>query len=173
MELKEALQNSRVVFSAVATPMGEHHHADLRAVFAVAESIASLAEQDLILVIKSTVPVGTGKQCEEKMNAVLKKRKVSVKIPVISNPEFLREGMAVNDTLMPDRIVIGIDGGALQARDANGKADRLHAARERGDREVREQCVPGDEDQLREYAHGTLREDRRKYSGCRARHGPR
>lgn len=108
-KLIEALPETTIIFSAVATPPGEGHKADLRAVFTVAESVATLAKSDIIFVNKSTVPVGTGKLCEEKINAILKKRRVRIQIPVVSNPEFLREGLAVSDTMMPDRIIVGIN----------------------------------------------------------------
>jgi UDPglucose 6-dehydrogenase len=109
-KLDEALPHVSVVFSAVATPPGENHSADLRAVFAVSRAVAETADHDLLFVNKSTVPVGTGKECEKVIAEALKKRGATFHIPVISNPEFLREGMAVSDTLMPDRIVVGING---------------------------------------------------------------
>lgn len=108
-DLKEALPHVQIVFSAVATPPGEGYKADLRAVFSVAETVATHADHDLVFVNKSTVPVGTGKLCEERIGKILKDRTSDVHISVISNPEFLREGMAVPDTLMPDRIVVGIN----------------------------------------------------------------
>ncbi len=109
-DLPSVLPHVQIVFSAVATPQGENHQADLRAVFAVAETVATHADHDLIFVNKSTVPVGTGEKCEERMLKILKQRGVSRRISVISNPEFLREGMAVGDTLMPDRIIVGVNG---------------------------------------------------------------
>lgn len=108
-DLKEALPKCKVVFSAVATPPNEDFSADLKAVFIVAETVAKYADHDLVFVNKSTVPVGTGKQCEERIAEILKERGVDYHIPVISNPEFLREGSAVQDTLQPDRIVVGIN----------------------------------------------------------------
>jgi UDPglucose 6-dehydrogenase len=105
-----ALPHVQIVFSAVATPPGEGYKADLRAVFAVAETIAHKVDHPIVFVNKSTVPVGTGEQCETRINEILKTRGMDWTIPVVSNPEFLREGMAVPDTLMPDRIVIGING---------------------------------------------------------------
>ncbi len=108
-DLTEALPQVDIVFSAVATPPDKDHRADLKAVFIVAETVAKHVDRDLIFVNKSTVPVGTGKLCEEKIAAILKKRGLDISVPVISNPEFLREGMAVPDTLMPDRIVVGIN----------------------------------------------------------------
>ncbi len=116
--LTEALdENVSIVFSAVATPPGEGFKADLRAVFTVAEEVARNAKNPVIFVNKSTVPVGTGAQCEERISNVLKERGVSFGIPVISNPEFLREGMAVNDTMSPDRIVVGVNGAGEEARE--------------------------------------------------------
>ena len=108
-DLTEALPHVDIVFSAVATPPDKDHRADLKAVFIVAETVAKHVDRDLIFVNKSTVPVGTGKLCEEKIAAILRKRGLDISVPVISNPEFLREGMAVPDTLMPDRIVVGIN----------------------------------------------------------------
>lgn len=102
--------NVAMVFSAVATPQGENHKADLRAVFSVAESVATHAKSDIIFINKSTVPIGTGEECQKKIDAILKKRGVKISIPVVSNPEFLREGMAVTDTMMPDRIIVGLNG---------------------------------------------------------------
>jgi UDPglucose 6-dehydrogenase len=108
-EIRDALPSIQILFSAVATPQGEDHKADLKAIFAVTQSVADSIDHDLIFVTKSTVPVGTGKKCEEMIEETLKKRGLSINVPVISNPEFLREGMAVGDTLMPDRVIIGIN----------------------------------------------------------------
>ena len=121
IDLKSALPDSAIVFCAVATPPGEGSKADLRAVFTVADAVATHADHDLLFVTKSTVPVGTGKKCEERINAILAARfskdappspnlQSPISIPVISNPEFLREGLAVSDTLMPERIVVGVNG---------------------------------------------------------------
>lgn len=109
-ELQEGLKDAKVVFSAVATPPGEGHKADLRAVFAVAESVGQHAQHDIVFVNKSTVPVGTGKQCADRLEETLNKRNAGIQVAVVSNPEFLREGMAVSDTLMPERIVVGVNG---------------------------------------------------------------
>ena len=108
-DLASALPHVEIVFSAVATPPDEDWKADLRAVFAVADTVATHATKNVVFVNKSTVPVGTGKKCEERMAKILKDRGVAHEIPVVSNPEFLREGMAVSDTLMPERIVVGIN----------------------------------------------------------------
>lgn len=108
-DLPAALPHVEIVFSAVATPPDEDWKADLRAVFAVADTVATHASKNVVFVNKSTVPVGTGAKCEERMAEILKGRDASFEIPVVSNPEFLREGMAVGDTLMPERIVVGIN----------------------------------------------------------------
>lgn len=108
-DLIEVLPHVQVLFSAVATPPDEGYKADLRAVFTVAETVARHIDHDLVFVNKSTVPVGTGEKCEERIAAILQKRGMKVHVPVVSNPEFLREGMAVTDTMMPDRIVVGIN----------------------------------------------------------------
>lgn len=109
-DLAEALPDTQVVFSAVATPPNEDFSADLKAVFIVAESVAKYADHDIVFVNKSTVPVGTGKKCEEVIAKTLKDRGVDYNIPVVSNPEFLREGHAIADTMQPDRIIVGING---------------------------------------------------------------
>ena len=107
--LEEALPDTQVVFSAVPTPPNKDFSADLKAVFIVAESVAKYTEGDIVFVNKSTVPVGTGTKCEEAITKTLKERGVDFKIPVVSNPEFLREGHAIPDTMQPDRIVVGIN----------------------------------------------------------------
>ncbi|MBI3618738.1 UDP-glucose/GDP-mannose dehydrogenase family protein [Candidatus Peregrinibacteria bacterium] len=125
-DLKECLPEVHILFSAVATPPNADHSADLRAVFTVARTVAEHADHDLVFVNKSTVPVGTGKKCEELMAEILKKRDMNVSIPVVSNPEFLREGMAVGDTLMPDRIVVGVNGKMDSGQWTGGK-DAVHS----------------------------------------------
>jgi UDPglucose 6-dehydrogenase len=98
-----ALADAEVVFIAVGTPSRSDGGADLSAVDVVAQSVAKYAERDVVLVAKSTVPVGT--------NARLKKlvQSAKVKVHVVSNPEFLKEGDAVNDFMRPDRVVVGYD----------------------------------------------------------------
>jgi len=119
-DLVPALPQVKILFSAVATPPGDGHKADLKAVFKVAETVGKHIDHDLIFVNKSTVPVGTGAKCEKLIADLLTSRGSSCRVPVVSNPEFLREGMAVPDTLMPDRIIVGINGAAhnpkLEAR---------------------------------------------------------
>jgi len=107
-ELKELVTRSDVIFIAVGTPSGEDGSADLRNVFDVAETIAEYMRNYKIVVLKSTVPVGTARKVEELISAKLREREVDVEFDVVSNPEFLREGNAVYDFLHPDRVVIGI-----------------------------------------------------------------
>lgn len=115
-DLRTALPGTEVLFCAVATPMGEDDAADLRAVHAVTAAVAEAATASLVFVNKSTVPVGTGRACESMLADALRARGVSFSIPVVSNPEFLREGMAVDDTMMPERIVIGVNDNPEAAR---------------------------------------------------------
>lgn len=124
-ELSEAMPGAQVIFSAVATPPNADFSADLRAVFTVAQSVAEHAERDLVFVNKSTVPVGTGKKCEELIAETLRKREVPHRIPVISNPEFLREGNAVHDTMQPDRIVVGINPSASLGTGSDDRAKEV------------------------------------------------
>ncbi|HWA73901.1 MAG TPA: UDP-glucose/GDP-mannose dehydrogenase family protein [Polyangiaceae bacterium] len=102
--LAESIQGREVVFVAVGTPPQEDGSADLSYVLKVAEQVAKAATHELALVLKSTVPVGTNAKVTEVVKKFAKH-----KISVVSNPEFLKEGDAVNDFFKPDRIVIGTD----------------------------------------------------------------
>ncbi len=102
--LPESINGREVVFVAVGTPPNEDGSADLSHVLAVAEQVAKAARHDLALVLKSTVPVGTN----ERVRQVVEQHGKH-KVSVVSNPEFLKEGDAVNDFLKPDRIVVGTD----------------------------------------------------------------
>ena len=103
-QLAEAIQGRSIVFVAVGTPPNEDGSADLSHVLGVAEEVARAAQHDVILVLKSTVPVGTNARVREVVE-----RHSRHKVAVVSNPEFLKEGDAVNDFSKPDRIVIGTD----------------------------------------------------------------
>lgn len=103
-DLKSSIQGAEAVFIAVGTPPQEDGSADLSHVLTVAEQVAQAAEHDLILVTKSTVPVGTNQRVKQ----VVEKHS-RFKISVVSNPEFLKEGDAVNDFMKPDRVVIGTE----------------------------------------------------------------
>ena len=100
--LKEGLEHGDILFLALPTPEDEDGSADLKYILGVANEIGNLITQYKVIVDKSTVPVGTS----EKVKAAIEK-KASVDFDVVSNPEFLREGSAIRDTLYPDRIVIG------------------------------------------------------------------
>ncbi len=105
-KIVEGLEKAEVVFIAVGTPSRRGDgHADISYVLAAAREIAQAATKRLVIVTKSTVPVGTGDEIEK----VLAEVKPKAKISVVSNPEFLREGAAIEDFKRPDRIVIGTD----------------------------------------------------------------
>jgi len=101
--LAEGIADAKVIFLALPTPPGKDGSADLQYVLDVAESLSKIITRYTVIVNKSTVPVGTA----EKVSAVLAKRLDSSLYDVVSNPEFLREGVAVDDFLKPDRVVIG------------------------------------------------------------------
>lgn len=105
--LEEAIQGSDVVFIAVGTPPGEDGSADLSYVLAVAKEVGQKMNGYLVVATKSTVPVGTGKKVKATIAQALSERNSPLEFSVASNPEFLKEGAAVEDFLKPDRIVIG------------------------------------------------------------------
>ncbi|RRV58151.1 UDP-glucose/GDP-mannose dehydrogenase family protein [Stutzerimonas stutzeri] len=107
--LAEAVEQSEVFFIAVGTPPGEDGSADLRYVLEVARQIGDHLSAPAIIVNKSTVPVGTADLVRETIRERLQARGVEIDFSVVSNPEFLKEGAAVNDFMHPDRIVIGAD----------------------------------------------------------------
>ena len=102
--LAESIDGCQAVFVAVGTPPSEDGSADLSHVLKVAEDVARTAKHDLVLVLKSTVPVGTNERVREVVARHTKHR-----ISVVSNPEFLKEGDAINDFLKPDRVVVGTE----------------------------------------------------------------
>jgi len=106
-DAREAIENSDIIFIAVGTPPDEDGSADLQYVLAVAETIAQHMNGYKIVVNKSTVPVGTADKVQHKIKTVLQARNAEHEFDVVSNPEFLKEGAAVNDCKRPDRIVIG------------------------------------------------------------------
>jgi UDPglucose 6-dehydrogenase len=108
-DLKEGITGSEVVFIAVGTPPGEDGSADLKHVLNVARNIGQVLLEHVVVVTKSTVPVGTSEKIRGTIQAELNKRNVSVTFDMASNPEFLKEGAAIDDFLKPERIVIGID----------------------------------------------------------------
>lgn len=105
-EAKEAIADADAVFIAVGTPSRRGDgHADLSYVYAAAEEIAELMDGFTMVVTKSTVPVGTGDEVEE----IIRKKRPDADFAVVSNPEFLREGAAIKDFKIPDRVVVGTD----------------------------------------------------------------
>ncbi len=107
--LKESLEDTEVVFIAVGTPPDEDGSADLKHVISVASEIGKYMDHYMVVATKSTVPVGTAAKVKSAIGSELKKRNLDIPFDVASNPEFLKEGAAVEDFLKPDRIVIGID----------------------------------------------------------------
>ena len=107
--LKEAILDAQIAFIAVGTPPGEDGSADLKYVLQVADQIGTHMNGYIIVVTKSTVPVGTASKVKNCIQLALNKRNSDLEFDVASNPEFLKEGAAVDDFLKPDRIVIGVE----------------------------------------------------------------
>lgn len=107
--LVSCLNNVEVVFSAVGTPPDEDGSADLRYVLEVARTIGRTMDKSILVVTKSTVPVGTAQKVREVIQEELDKRQLDIEFDVASNPEFLKEGDAVNDFMKPDRVVVGVE----------------------------------------------------------------
>ncbi|MEG2521171.1 MAG: UDP-glucose/GDP-mannose dehydrogenase family protein [Christensenellaceae bacterium] len=107
--MKDTVENSSVIFIAVGTPPLEDGSADLQYVIRVAHDISAYLNEYKIIVNKSTVPVGTGKKVRNEIRKCLLERRVDVDFDVVSNPEFLREGLAIDDFTHPDRIILGTE----------------------------------------------------------------
>ena len=108
-DLKECLDDVEVVFSAVGTPPDEDGSADLKYVLEVARTIGCNMNKYVLVVTKSTVPVGTAQKVKSAIQEELDKRNVKIEFDVASNPEFLKEGDAVDDFMKPDRVVVGVE----------------------------------------------------------------
>lgn len=108
-DVSEGVDHSLLVFIAVGTPEGEDGSADLQYVLAVARDVGRVMNSYKIIVNKSTVPVGTAELVREAVSEELESRDLSLEFDVISNPEFLKEGNAVQDFLKPDRVIVGCD----------------------------------------------------------------
>ncbi len=106
---RQAVEHGHIQFIAVGTPPDEDGSADLQYVLAVANTIATYMNNEKIIVDKSTVPVGTGDKVKAEVARVLSERRVDPTFDVCANPEFLKEGAAVNDCMKPDRIIVGTD----------------------------------------------------------------
>lgn len=108
-DLKSAIQSSLLLFIAVGTPPQEDGTADLKYVLAVAKTIGENITEFKVVVNKSTVPVGTAKKVRDTITNELISRNVQIEFDVVSNPEFMKEGAAIEDFMKPDRVVIGVD----------------------------------------------------------------
>lgn len=108
-KLEDVLHNVQVIFSAVGTPPGEDGSADLQYVLDVARTIGRNMQNHILLVTKSTVPVGTAKMVRDTIQQELDKRELDILFDVASNPEFLKEGDAIDDFMSPDRVVVGVE----------------------------------------------------------------
>jgi UDPglucose 6-dehydrogenase len=114
-QLKDHLEDCDAVFIAVGTPPDEDGSADLKYVLGVAREIGAQMDRYMVVVTKSTVPVGTAQKVKAAIREQLDRRGVDQKFDVASNPEFLKEGNAVDDFLRPDRIVIGVESAEAEA----------------------------------------------------------
>ena len=108
-DLASVLNEQEIVFSAVGTPPDEDGSADLKYVLQVAKTIGENLNRYLVVVTKSTVPVGTARKVRATIEEELKKRGVDIPFDVASNPEFLKEGNAIKDFMSPDRVVVGVE----------------------------------------------------------------
>lgn len=109
-DLETVINNVTILFIAVGTPSDENGNADLTAVYSVAKTIASSMDDYLLIVTKSTVPVGTTTKIKQKIYEGLQERNLGhITFDVASNPEFLKEGAAISDFMSPDRVVVGIE----------------------------------------------------------------
>ena len=108
-QLNSGIRRAEIIFIAVGTPSGEDGSADLSHVLAVADELGERLEHACLVVDKSTVPVGTAERVEQRINAGLARRGKRVRVSVASNPEFLKEGSAVEDFMRPDRVIVGCD----------------------------------------------------------------
>lgn len=108
-DLTTVLDDVEIVFSAVGTPPDEDGSADLKYVLEVARTVGRNMKKYVLLVTKSTVPVGTAKKVKAAIQEELDKRGVNIPFDVASNPEFLKEGAAIKDFMSPDRVVVGVE----------------------------------------------------------------
>lgn len=121
-DLAQAMRDAEFVFIAVGTPPGEDGSADLRYVLAVASEVGQNLDHYVVVVDKSTVPVGTADKVRVAIQSELDARGVNIAFDVVSNPEFLKEGAAIEDFIRPDRVVIGTD-----SETAEQKMQQLYA----------------------------------------------
>jgi UDPglucose 6-dehydrogenase len=114
---EEAVAHAAVIFIAVGTPSDEDGSADLSHVLDAARGVGRHMQRDTLVIVKSTVPVGTSDKVRQALQDELRSRGVTHKASVASNPEFLKEGLAVEDFMRPDRIVVGVDPADSEARE--------------------------------------------------------
>ncbi|MFP6863296.1 UDP-glucose dehydrogenase family protein, partial [Pseudomonas sp.] len=107
--LNDAIKQAEIIFIAVGTPSGEDGSADLSYVLAVADELGDLLEKGCMVINKSTVPVGTAERVAQRINSRLSKRDKRFAVTLASNPEFLKEGSAIDDFMRPDRVIVGCD----------------------------------------------------------------
>ena len=114
-EYGEALKNSLVIFLAVPTPQDQDGSCDLQYVIKAAKQIANIMDSYKVIVNKSTVPVGTANLVKKAIQETLDERQSDIIFDIVSNPEFLKEGDAINDFMKPDRIVLGVENADVEA----------------------------------------------------------
>ena len=177
-DLKTAVAGADAVFIAVGTPTRRGDgHADLTYVYAAAEEIAGALTGYAVIVTKSTVPVGTNHRVRD----IIRETVPGAEFDVASNPEFLREGAAIDDFMRPDRVVVGVESDRAAAvmqdiyrplflRDFPGGDHRHRLGR---DDQVRRQRLPRDQDHLHQRDRDALREDRRRHQAGVEGHRPR
>ena len=170
---EEGLHRAEFVFVCVGTPSGVDGEADLQYVRAAAQTIAETMRRPLIVINKSTVPVGTGDWTTEIISS---NQPQPVDFAVVSCPEFLREGSALADFMQPDRTVLGSTDRVAAQKGCGvirpvGCARRDHRYPHGGDDQVRFQRVPGDAHQLYKRDQHNLRTTRRRRDRSRARYG--
>jgi UDPglucose 6-dehydrogenase len=108
-DYREVVEHAALIFIAVGTPSGEDGSADLSHVLDCARELGRLIERDTLVVVKSTVPVGTNDQVRAVLQEQLRARGARHKVTTAANPEFLKEGFAVDDFMRPDRVIVGVD----------------------------------------------------------------
>ena len=175
-DLGAGIADADLIFIAVGTPQGEDGGANLNGVWAVGREIAQHLTEPKTIVIKSTVPVGTNAELARQISAL-----TSVPFDVASNPEFLKEGAAIDDFTKPDRVVVGARRAEvaeqlrtpLRSLPPDRAAVPGHVARERRDDQVRGQLHAGHQDQLHQRDGQPLRGVRRRHQRRPPGHGPR
>ena len=174
--LEEAVADAKLIFLALPTPPGEDGSADLSYVLGVADELGKMIKDYKVIISKSTVPVGTAEQVYEAVAA-----NATVNFDIVSNPEFLREGFAVNDFMKPDRVVIGCSSARAQKLleelykpfRAARQSHHFHGRKERRTYQIRGQFLPRDQNHLHERGGQLLRVSRRRCGQGAAWHGHR